>query len=319
MNIGRCQGSKMDGLRQEASNFAYRRRRTHRFVLFFGLLSPIFWEVFYLIMDSGNTLHLVDVTSPYFWALDVLLPFGIGFIVFCAFVYSGDILACGGEIKQYYLQRICVSCANLSISLEKYDPLVFQDLKKGLLERVCSLKKNVTLLVDSSMEGQVNAAHDGESIILTLGLLDLPFEQVEAILAHEFGHLCCEHNSKAKKWTSVIWKTLVVSFSVSLSWILYAAYNPHISSFLFWILLTLEAMILFFKIQSVSKDILFEREADTFAYRSVENPENYALALTSLVNRNRLSFSTSWFEQIFITGHPSPDKRIIRAKDFIVK
>ncbi|MDQ1328226.1 MAG: Tetratricopeptide repeat protein [Candidatus Poribacteria bacterium] len=194
-------------------------------------------------------------------------------------------------------------------------------LKKGeILNRIESFSKRVKLKYKDAMVWNMggrdiaNAGVTGllpgsRSVFLTDSLLhNLNADEIEAIVAHEFGHIKYMHIPAYMVFTfgylvffSFIY-ALALPFTdkISISGVLSALVGA-----IFAIIIFLVYFIFIFRYLSRR----FEKQADFYAISTISNPEVFKRALFKVASINHLPMQSSRFGSIFRT-HPSIYERL---------
>jgi len=196
-----------------------------------------------------------------------------------------------------------------------------------LKERLLKLCKNCGVGIKKVFEIQLsketrkaNAAVAGlgktKRILLGDTLLEnYADDEIEAIFAHELGHICLHH----------IWKILAFGAVISLAsfYLTYLLFKislnffgfSHISDIAAFPLLALILMLiglLFIPIQNGFMRYL-EKQADIFALSHIPNKDNFVSAITKLGSQNLSDPSPSRFVKILFHTHPSISERVLYA------
>ena len=202
----------------------------------------------------------------------------------------------------------------------KCSPLANRELK----ERLLGLCKNCSVGVEQVFEVQLskdtrkaNAAvaglGKGRRILLSDTLLkNYSDEEIEAVFAHELGHLRLFH----------IWKILGFGAAASLVsfYLAYLLFKTGLSFFGFdqiydiaaFALLALILMLmglLFMPIQNCFLRYL-EKQADMFALGHIQNRHSFISAITKLGNQNLSDPSPGRWEELLLYDHPPISKRL---------
>jgi len=202
----------------------------------------------------------------------------------------------------------------------KCSPLANRELK----ERLLRLSKNCGVGVEEVFEVQLskdtqkaNAAvagfGKGRRILLGDTLLrNYSDDEIEAIFAHELGHVCLLHT----------WKILGFGAAISLVsfFLTYLLFERGLSFFGFdqiydiaaFALLALVLMLmglLFMPIQNGYMRHL-EKQADIFAIGQQEDPQSFSSAMTKLANQNLIDPSPSRCVELLFYDHPPISKRL---------
>lgn len=249
-------------------------------------------------------------------------------------------LLAAGEVLYYLLRRfpnhwwllataawllltvvVCKIAPVLIIPLfYKCSPLAKNELK----ERLLKLGKNCGVEIEKVFEIQLskdtrkaNAAvaglGKGRRILLgdTLSR-NYPDEEVEAIFAHELGHIRLRHTWRILGFGTVI--SFVSFYVTSLLFkeaVAYFAFNEiyDVAGFpLLALILTTVGLILL-PIQNGYLRHL-EKQADMFAIEHIEDPQSFASAMTKLADQNLADPSPGRLEVLLLYDHPPISRRL---------
>jgi STE24 endopeptidase len=202
----------------------------------------------------------------------------------------------------------------------KCGPLDNDDLRRKLLSlsKSCSIKiRDVFEIQLSKDTKKANAAvvglGKGRRILLGDTLLNnYSDEEIEAIFAHELGHLCFFHT----------WKIIGFGTAISLAsfYLTYLLLNAGISLFGFdniyniaaFPLLSLVLMILGLTLTPIQNGYMryLEKQADMFAVSHTQNKQDFVSAITKLGNQNLSDPSPNKLVEMFAYTHPPISKRL---------
>jgi len=202
----------------------------------------------------------------------------------------------------------------------KCSPLADSELKERLL-RLC---KNCGVGIEQVFEVQLskdtkkaNAAvaglGKGRRILLGDTLIkNYSDEEIEAIFAHELGHVRMFHTWKILGFGAVI--SLASFYLASLLFktgLSFFAFNEiyDITAFPLLMLILMIAGLILMPIQLGYLRHL-EKQADTFATEHIENPQSFASAMTKLAGQNLIDPSPSRWEELLLYDHPPISKRL---------
>ncbi len=207
----------------------------------------------------------------------------------------------------------------------KCSPLDNNELKGKLLAlgKSCNVEiKDVFEIQLSKDTKKANAAvaglGKGRRILLGDTLLNnYSNDEIEAIFAHELGHVRMRH----------IWKILGFGAGVSFVcfYLTYLLLKASIGVFGFdnvdniaaFPLLSLVLMIVGLTLMPIQNGFMryLEKQADTFALSHIENKENFISAITKLGNQNLSDPSPSRPVELFLYTHPPISRRLRYAQE----
>ncbi|MHC4260473.1 MAG: M48 family metalloprotease [Planctomycetota bacterium] len=178
----------------------------------------------------------------------------------------------------------------------KCKPIANTDLKERLLNlgRSCGVMiKDVFEIKFSKDTKKANAAiagfGKGRRVLLGDTLLgDCSEEEIEAVFAHELGHIRLLHT----------WKIFGFGAVISL-----------VSFYFTFVLFEAGTSVLAFEGQLWYSRHL-EKRADIFAVEHIENPQSFASVMTKLASQNLIDTSPSRLEEVLLHDHPSISKRL---------
>ncbi|MDD5634283.1 MAG: M48 family metallopeptidase [Candidatus Omnitrophica bacterium] len=211
----------------------------------------------------------------------------------------------------------------------KYSSLSDGALKEKVL--VMAKKAKIDLLdvcqIDFSRKTKkANAALTGlggtRRVILTDTLLgEFSPGEIEAVVAHEFGHFKLRHIWQLLFFSGVF--TILGFFVLSkvIGWVVSISGASSVSDlYLFPIMMLLMFIsgIMLLPVQNYFSRIL-ERDADLFALELTNNPENFIAMMRKLGEKNLADMSPSKIKKIFLFNHPPIFERINMAKKFTPK
>ncbi|HMH05708.1 MAG TPA: M48 family metallopeptidase [Terriglobales bacterium] len=207
----------------------------------------------------------------------------------------------------------------------KFAPLESQELKDrlvGLGERAGTRVRGVYQWKLSEKSKKANAALTGlgntRRIILADTLLaNYSPDEIEAVLAHEFGHHVHRH----------IFKSILVQAAVTFvgfwagNWVLhYAVDRLHVfetlSDFANLPLLMLVATVLSFLVLPLlnAYSRFNERQADRYAFRSIATVAPFISAMNKLAEQNLAERTPSRWVEWFFHSHPAISRRVAAAQ-----
>jgi len=206
----------------------------------------------------------------------------------------------------------------------KFEPLDNEDLRRRLVvlsERAGTRVRGVYRWRLSEKSKKANAALTGlgatRRIILADTLLDnYSAEEIEAVLAHELGHHVHRH----------ILKSIFVQAGITLfgfwaaNWVLHYAVDQHmfeeLSDFADLPLLALVSVVLSLLLMPAlnAYSRFNERQADRYAFESIESVEPFISSMNKLADQNLAERTPSkWVEWLF-HSHPSITRRLAAAE-----
>lgn len=212
----------------------------------------------------------------------------------------------------------------------KFKPLENDELRDRLTrmgEKAGTRVRGVYEWVLSEKSKKANAALTGlgatRRIILADTLLkNYTNDEIEAVLAHELGHHVHKH----------IFKSIVVQAGISLVgfWaaneVLHRSVDHfHLFDFIYdfanlpLLLLVSTAISLLLLIPLNAYSRYNERQADSYAFKSVPDVHPYIDALNKLADQNLAERRPSRIVEIFFHSHPSITKRIAAAEEWVRK
>jgi STE24 endopeptidase len=205
----------------------------------------------------------------------------------------------------------------------KCNPLGNEVLKERLLElcKNCNVGIKKVFEIQLSKETRkANAAVAGLGTSRRILLADTLLEnyaddEIEAIFAHELGHICLHH----------IWKILVFGAVISLAsfYLAYLLFKislgifglnqiSDIAAFPLLALILMLIGLLFIPIQNCFLRYL-EKQADIFALGHIPNKESFISAITKLGSQNLSDPSPGKLVEILFHTHPAISKRVLYA------
>ncbi|MDP8257929.1 MAG: M48 family metallopeptidase [Candidatus Aadella gelida] len=208
----------------------------------------------------------------------------------------------------------------------KYLPLQDESLKEKIIK--LSNREGVDIedisLIDLSRKTRkANAALVGlgktRKVIISDTLKEkFTNEEIEAVVAHEFGHLKYRHIHK-----------LLLFSGISTFLVFYAAYlminrivtesgaagadDPIIFPYFFGIMFLMGIILL--PLKNLFSRIL-EREADMFALKAIDNSENFVSVMKKLAEMNLADTDPSKLRKVFLYDHPPISERIRMGEEF---
>jgi STE24 endopeptidase len=249
-------------------------------------------------------------------------------------------LLVAGEALYFFLRRFpnnwwLVATATwilLAVVLGKLTPVLIIPLfykctplaSEGLKERLLGLCKNCGVGIKQVFEIQLsketqkaNAAvagfGKGRRILLGDTLLrNYSDEEIEAIFAHELGHVCLFHTWKILGFGAAIslasFYLTFLLFKTALSFFGFD-HTYDIAAFALLALILLLIGLLFMPIQNGFLRYL-EKHADIFALGHIQNKQSFISAITKLSNQNLSDPSPSRLVEFLLYTHPPISKRL---------
>ncbi|MEW6171426.1 MAG: M48 family metalloprotease, partial [Candidatus Omnitrophota bacterium] len=206
----------------------------------------------------------------------------------------------------------------------KYTPLSDTELKSRIINLASKMQINILDVsqIDFSKKTlKANAAFVGmgkqKRVILADTLRDnYSYDEIEAILAHEFAHYKLKHLLKLILISSFL--TIVMFYSLSTSFLQHLLKINSISDITYLPIILL-FVILFDTIFTPFKNFLsrkLEENADRLALRFTLKPDAFVSMMEKLANQNLADRKPAWFIKIFFFDHPAIEDRINLAKKF---
>ncbi len=205
----------------------------------------------------------------------------------------------------------------------KCSPLAEGELK----ERLLKLGKNCGVGIRQVFEVQLsrdtrkaNAAvaglGKGRRILLgdTLSK-NYSSEEIEAIFAHELGHVRLFHTWKILGFGAVIsLASFYVTFLLFKAGVSFLAFNEiyNVAAFPLLVLILIAVGLILMPIQQGYLRHL-ERQADMFAINHIQNKQSFVSAMTKLGSQNLSDPSPSKWEELLLYDHPPISKRLSYA------
>jgi STE24 endopeptidase len=153
----------------------------------------------------------------------------------------------------------------------------------------------------------------GRRVLLGDTLLeDCSDEEIEAVFAHELGHIRLLHTWKIFGFGAVI--SLVsfyftfVLFEAGTSVLAFEEAHDIGAFPLLALVLMVVGLILMPMQLWYSRHL--EKRADIFAVQHVENPQSFASVMAKLASQNLIDMSPSRLEEVLLHDHPSISKRL---------
>ncbi len=202
----------------------------------------------------------------------------------------------------------------------KCTPLANERLKEKLIGlcKKCGVGiKQVFEIRLSKETKKANAAvagmGKGRRILLSDTLLEsFSEDEVEAVLAHELGHVQMLHI-----WKILAFGTVVALISFFLSYLFFARAMAalgfdEISDIAGFPLLAIVLMILGFAFMPIQNGYLrrLEKRADIFAAQHIASPNSFVSAMTKLAQQNLADPNPEKWEELLFYDHPSISKRL---------
>lgn len=195
---------------------------------------------------------------------------------------------------------------------------------EGLKEKLIGLCKKCGVGIEQVFEirlsketKKANAAvagmGKGRRILLSDTLLEsFSEDEVEAVLAHELGHVRMLH-----LWKILAFGTVVALISFFLSYLFFARAMAalgfdEISDIAGFPLLAIVLMILGFAFMPIQNGYLrcLEKQADIFAAQHLNSTDSFVSAMTKLAEQNLANPNPNRWEELLFYDHPSISKRL---------
>ena len=304
-------------------------------VLFYLIIFRIIYDLIFLALDYYSSFileHKFSLSNQTFfdwikqglkkWLLSVLL-----FLVVAEAFYA---------ILKYFPNNWWIAAMAgwfvLTILLGKIAPVLIiplyykctkiedNELKERLLKlsESCNVKVSEVYEIQLSKETKkANAAVVGfgknRRILLADNLQEnYTIDEIEAIFAHELGHICLHHITKIFAFGAVV--TFIVFYLAYLSFngsmtIFGFDHVYDIAAFPLLLLIFSIAGLIFLPVQNGFTRHL-EKQADLFAIIQIQNSENFASALSKLGKQNLSDPAPSKIVRFFFYSHPPISERI---------
>lgn len=310
----------------------------------------VFFYLFLLLL----IYHLVSIYIEYFsiyklrrkykisaqnsieWLKDKIKSFFLTLTL--SYLFSLLFLYLTGNYSNNWWVIITIILSIFIILLNYLMPVIllplFYDLKSypegKLKERLMNTFKRLNVEIEdiyeinlSSKITSANAAVIGmgstRKILLSDNLAErFSPEEIEAILCHEIGHHINNDIYKNLLLQPII--ITVTSFIVYQSWPFvlnifeYTERSPLISLpilFIYWgILYTI------FNPLQLYLSRKYEKEADQFAFKIIDNPMDLGRAFAKLADDSLARLDYRWWEKLYKASHPAIKNRILQAKKY---
>jgi STE24 endopeptidase len=202
----------------------------------------------------------------------------------------------------------------------KYSPLAEGELKERLLKlcKICGVGIREVFKVQLSKDTRkANAAvaglGKGRRILLGDTLLNnYSDEEIEAIFAHELGHICLFHTWKIFGIVAAVSLTsFYMTFLLFEAAVRFLAFNEvhNVAAFPLLALILMAVGLILMPIQQGYLRHL-EKQADIFAINHIQNKQSFVSAMTKLANQNLSDPSPSIWEEFLLYDHPPISKRL---------
>jgi STE24 endopeptidase len=202
----------------------------------------------------------------------------------------------------------------------KCSPLVEGELKERILKlgNICGVNIREVFKVQLSKDTRkANAAvagfGKGRRILLGDTLLNnYSDEEIEAIFAHELGHICLFHTWKIFGIASAVLLTsFYMTFLLFKAGVSFLAFNEvyNIAAFPLLSLILMAVGLILMPIQQGYLRHL-EKQSDIFAIDHIQNKQIFVSAMTKLAGQNLSDPSPSRWEVIFLYDHPPISERL---------
>jgi STE24 endopeptidase len=196
----------------------------------------------------------------------------------------------------------------------KCSPLAEGELKERILKlgKICGVNIREVFKVQLSKDTRkANAAvagfGKGRRILLGDTLLNnYSDEEIEAIFAHELGHICLFHTWKIFGIVSVVsLASFYMTFLLFKAEVSFLAFNEvyNVAAFPLLVLILMAVGLILMPIQQGYLRHL-EKQADIFAIDHIQNKQSFVSAMTRLAGQNLSDPSPSKWEVIFLYDHP---------------
>ena len=202
----------------------------------------------------------------------------------------------------------------------KCSPLANIELKERLLGLCKSCGVGIEQVFEVQLSKETRKANaavaglgKGRRILLGDTLLEnYSDEEIEAIFAHELGHVRLSH----------IWKILGLAAAISLAsfYVSFLLFKAGTGFFAFDEIYDVAAFPLLALILTAVGLILLpmqlaylrhlEKQADIFAIEHIKNPGSFTSVMTKLANQNLIDPSPSRLEELLLYDHPPISKRL---------
>jgi STE24 endopeptidase len=220
----------------------------------------------------------------------------------------------------------------LTIAIAKITPILIIPLfykcsslaERELKERLLKLGKNCGVGIREVFEVQLskdtrkaNAAvaglGKGRRILLgdTLSK-NYSDEEIEAIFAHELGHICLFHTWKILGFGAVVsLVSFYMTFLLFEAGVNFLAFNEiyNVAAFPLLALILMAMGLVLMPIQNGYLRHL-EKQADMFAIDHIQNKQSFVSAMTKLASQNLSDPSPSRWEELLLYDHPPISKRL---------
>jgi STE24 endopeptidase len=158
-------------------------------------------------------------------------------------------------------------------------------------------------------------------VVLADNLMDkMSVAEIESIIAHEVGHYKYRH----------IWKSLVIGTFQSLvvfcilNWLMRLLFPQFLASSrwnmtllpLFFIIFGLISGFLFGPLGNALSRF-FERQADRYALKSIDDKNAFMIALAGLADRNLSNAYPAWWVKLLFYSHPPIGERLAMAEKWV--
>lgn len=243
------------------------------------------------------------------------------------------------HFPNYWWLLTAMAWVLLSVVLSKITPILIiplfykcKPLANGSLkERLLQLSKNCAVAIEQVLEiglsketRKANAAVAGlgknRRILLGDTLLkNFSEDEIEAIFAHELGHIRMHHTWKILGFgTAIAFISFFLTHLILEKGMTILGFDgiADIAGFPFLAVILMIITLVFMPIQNGYMRYL-ERQADIFAIRCIENGQSFISAITKLSQQNLSDPSPGRWEELLLYDHPPISKRLryLRQED----
>jgi len=302
--------------------------------LYLTILGSTYYLLFLGLEFYGNFLlehkYLLSSQSVCSWLKKSLKKELLSLLLFIA---AGEVIYFFLRLfPDYWWLPVTVAWVSLTIVLGKIAPILIIPLfykcsplpNAELKEKLLRLSKNCGVEIKNVFEIQLskdthkaNAAitglGKGQRILLSDTLLkNYQEEEIEAIFAHELGHMCLLHTRKLFLFGAAISTAgFYLTFSFCRAGLSFFGINEiyDIASFPLFALILMLVGLIFTPIQNGYLRHL-EKQADIFAIEHIENSQSFASAMRKLAKQNLINPSPGRFAELLFHDHPPISKRL---------
>ncbi len=271
------------------------------------------------------------------WFWDQIKSFIVGLVVI--WLVAGLLLWIMDQFPGYWWLIAGLAMAGVSVILatlfpvvifpifNKYTPIEDKKLTKALADILAKggLKSSGFFKEDSSRQTKKeNAFLAGlgktRRVVLADNLLEkMTVPEIESIIAHEVGHFRYKH-----LWLNIGLGTieqLVIFFILDrFMRLVFPQFlsSPNWNLNLFPLLIIAGGVMSGFIFGPLTNALsrLFEKQADTYALKMIQNKRYFMTALAGLADRNLANAYPKWWIKILYYSHPPIGERLRRAEEF---